>query len=136
RRTFTGSGGTPFALEGDHLDPLLPAEGTPMTLAKMLEATITRSSNEATNSVMERRRIPAIPAGPAAGGTQHTRIERLIGDPAAVDGGLTNETTAAALTRLMRATVTGRVGDTRLPEDLVARHVDWLERQTSAPIAA
>src|SRR5699024_4641483 len=43
RRTFTGSGGTPFALEGDHLDPLLPAEGTPMTLAKMLEATITRS---------------------------------------------------------------------------------------------
>ncbi|WP_068257480.1 serine hydrolase [Janibacter corallicola] len=135
-RTFTGAGGAPFALEGDHLDHQLPAEGTPMSLAEMLGAMITRSSNEATNSVMELLGVPAVAAVPEACGTRNTRIERLIGDPSAVEGGLTNETTAADLTMLLRATVTGRFGTTRLPDDLVARQVDWLERQTIAPIAA
>src|SRR5699024_963497 len=105
-RTFTGADGTPFVLEGDHLDAELPPPGTPMTLAGHLDAMITRSSNEATNTVMELVGVPAVAqVATACGG----RVERLIGDPAAVGTGRTNEVTAVALTTLVRAVTTGVV---------------------------
>lgn len=137
-RTFTGEGGTPFVLEGDHLDAELPPPGTPMSLGGHLDAMITRSSNEATNSVMEIVSAPAVAEAAVASGTRRTRIERLIGDPAAVAAGLTNVVTAADLATLMRATTTGHVPGwpSPLPAELVARHVDALARQTIAPIGA
>ncbi len=137
-RTFTGSDGTAFALEGDHLDAELPPPGTPMTLAAMLDAMITRSSNEATNSVMERVGIPAVAEAAIASGTRRTRVERLIGDPSAVASELTNEVTAAGLVTLMRAVTTGRAPGwaSPLPDHLLDLHVDLLERQTIAPIGA
>lgn len=135
-RTFTGADGAPFVLSGDHLDPQLPAPGTPMTLAEMLDVMITRSSNEATNAVMERIGLSAVAEAATAAGAGHTRVERLIGDPAAVVAGRTNEVTAVDLTTLLRAVTTGRVPgwDSPLPEDLVDRHLGALERQTIAPI--
>lgn len=136
-RSFTGAGGAPFALTGDHLDPELPPPGTVVTLADLLEAMITRSSNEATNAVIELVGLPAVAAVAAACGAGRTRVERLIGDPAAVAAGYTNETTAADLTRLLRAVTTGALPDSpRLPGHLVDRHIDWLRRQTIAPIGA
>lgn len=135
-RTFTGSDGTPFVLEGDHLDPELPPPGTPMTMAAMFDAMITRSSNEATNSVMERVGIPAVAEAAVTSGTRRTRVERLIGDPSAVATGRTNEVTAADLVILMHAVTTGHApgGASPLPGDLVDLHIDLLERQTIAPI--
>lgn len=137
-RTFAGSDGTPFVLEGDHLDGDLPPPGTLMPLSAVLDAMITRSSNEATNAVMERVGIPAVDAAARASGARRTRIERLIGDPGAVATGLTNEVTAADLVTLMRAVTTGRAPgwDSPLPDHLVDLHVDLLERQTIAPIGA
>lgn len=137
-RTFTGWDGAPFALEGDHLDAELPPPGTPMTLGDHLDAMITRSSNEATNSVMERIGIPAVVEAAVASGACRTRVERLIGDPSAVAAGLTNEVTAADLVTLMRAVTTGRAPGwaSPLPGHLVDLHVDLLERQTIAPIGA
>lgn len=134
-RTFTSAEGTPFDLTGDHLDPWLPPPSTPMTLAAMLDAMITRSSNEATNSVVELIGLPAV--AQVAGGFG-VRVERLIGDPIAVRAGRTNEVTATGLTALIRAVTTGRVPGRRspLPRDLVDLHVDALERQTIAPIGA
>ena len=134
-RTFTGADGTPFVLEGDHVDPELPPPGTPMTLAGHLDAMVTRSSNEATNTVMELVGIPAVAQVATACGV---RVERLIGDPAAVGTGLTNEVTATALTTLMHAVTTGVVPGRPepVPRHLVDLHVDLLERQTIAPIGA
>lgn len=137
-RMFTGTEGLPFVLEGDHLDPELPPPGTPMPLAGHLDAMITRSSNEATNTVMECVGVPAVAEAAVASGTRRTRVQRLIGDPSAVTAGLTNEITAADLTALLRAVTTGQVPGwpSPLPEELVARNVDSLERQTIAPIGA
>ena len=136
-RMFTGTEGLPFVLEGDHLDSELPPPGTPMSLAGHLDAMITRSSNEATNTVMELVGVPAVAQAAVASGTRHTRVERLIGDPAAVTAGRTNVVTAADLTTLMRAVVTGHLpGWSPLPHDLVVGHVDALERQTIAPSGA
>lgn len=137
-RTFTSAEGTPFVLDGDHLDHELPPPGTPLPLAGMLDAMITRSSNEATNSVMELVGVPAVAEAAVAGGTRHTRVERLIGDPAAVGAGLTNEVTAADLAHLMRSVATG-VAPGRpepLPGHLVDLHRNVLERQTIAPVGA
>lgn len=134
-RTFTSTEGTPFVLGGDHLDPELPPPGTPMPLADHLDAMITRSSNEATNSVMELMGIPAVAQVARACGI---RVERLIGDPTAVATGLTNEVTAIGLTTLMQAVTTGRVPGwpEPLPRELVELHIGCLERQTIAPIGA
>lgn len=137
-RAFTGADGSPFELTGDHLDPVLPPPGAPMTLAGMLEAMIVRSSNETTNSVIELVGLPAVAAAATACGCRRTRVERLIGDPSAVTTGLTNEVTTGDLVTLLRAVVTGRVPGWAgpLPDDLVTLHIDWLERQTIAPIGA
>lgn len=134
-RTFTGADGTPFTLDGDHLDDDLPPPGTPMVLAEHLEVMISRSSNEATNTVMELVGLPAVAEVAADVGI---RVERLIGDPAAVATGRTNEVTAATLTALLRAVTTGRrPGRSEpLPRRLVDLHLAALERQTIAPIGA
>lgn len=132
-RTFTSTEGTPFVLDGDHLDPELPPPGTPMSLAGMLDAMITRSSNEATNSVMELVGVPAVAQVARACGLH---VERLIGDSVAITAGRTNEVTAADLTVLMRAVTTGVVPgwSEPLPGHLVDLHLDALQRQTIAPI--
>lgn len=134
-RSFTSTEGTPFVLDGDHVDPRLPPPGTPLPLAGHLDAMITRSSNEATNSVMELVGVPAVAEVASACGV---RVERLIGDPTAVATGLTNEVTAIGLTTLMQAVTTGLVPGwpEPLPRHLVDLHIGCLERQTIAPIGA
>lgn len=128
-RTFTAVDGSPFVLAGDHLDEQMPPPGTPLPLAQHLEAMISRSSNEATNSVMELVDLATVTRVAAEHGL---RVERLIGDPVAVERGLTNEASAAALSRLMRVVV----ADNDLPQHLTDLHGEWLRRQTIAPVGA
>lgn len=107
-RTFTGIDGAPFTLGGEHLDPSHPAEGSPVTVRELLVRMIDRSSNEATNQVAELIGLPAVASTITSLGLTATRMERLIGDAAALARGLTNETSAADLAATMLATI--RVG--------------------------
>ena len=52
-RTFTGGDGRPFTLGGDHLDATHPADGEMVALRELLRRMIDRSSNEATDHVIE-----------------------------------------------------------------------------------
>ncbi|MGP9844917.1 serine hydrolase [Brachybacterium sp. 107] len=104
-RTFTGSDGTPFALGGDHLDPTHPADGEQVSVRELLARMIDRSSNEATDHLVELVGLGAVAETIASLGLRETRVERLIGDASALATGATNETSAADLARTMRALV-------------------------------
>src|SRR5699024_7633236 len=105
-RTFIGTDGASFTLGGDHLDPTHPAEGQPVAVRDLLRRMIDRSSNEATDHVVELVGLDAVAATIRALGLRNTRVERLIGDAAALRDGATNETSAADLALTMRAAVT------------------------------
>ena len=68
---------------------------------------IDRSSNEATDQLLELVGLDAVAAVVGELGLTATRVERLIGDAAALERGLTNETSAAALARTMHHLVAG-----------------------------
>ncbi|MDN5901378.1 MAG: class A beta-lactamase-related serine hydrolase [Brachybacterium sp.] len=105
-RSFTGANGAPFTLGGDHLDPMYPAEGAPVEVQELLRRMIDRSSNEATDHVIELLGLDSVEATIIGLGLRSTRVERLIGDAAALRTGATNETSAADLALTMRAAVT------------------------------
>lgn len=101
-------GGT-ITLAGDHLDPTHPGEGTPITIGELVERMIDRSSNEATNTLIDLVGLPAVARVIEELVLGGTRVERRIGDAAALARGRTNETTAADLTATMLALTTGRL---------------------------
>lgn len=107
RRTFTGEGGAPFTLEGDHLDPTHPADGAPITIRELAVRMIDRSSNEATDHLIGLVGLDAVAAVIRDLGLTGTRVERLIGDASALEAGRTNETTAADLVRTVHALAVG-----------------------------
>jgi beta-lactamase class A len=106
-RTFTGEGGAPFTLTGDHLDPTHPAEGEPITVRELLVRMIDRSSNEATDHVLSLVGLDAVASVIADLELPATRVERMIGDGAALAAGRTNETSARDLARTLDAIVRG-----------------------------
>lgn len=104
-RTFTGGDGTGFTLGGDHLDPTHPADGAAISVRDLLRRMIDRSSNEATNHLVELIGLDAVDETIQRLELGATRVERLIGDAAALEAGRTNETSADDLTRTMLALV-------------------------------
>ncbi|WP_114853394.1 serine hydrolase [Brachybacterium sp. YJGR34] len=104
-RTFVGADWASFLLEGDHVDPTHPVAGTPIAVRELLVRMIDRSSNEATNHVIDLIGLDAVAATVADLGLAATRVERRIGDAAALAGGATNETSAEDLARTMHAIV-------------------------------
>ena len=119
-RTFTGSDGALFTLGGDHLDPTHPADGEQVSVRELLQRMIDRSSNEATNHLVELGGLEAVTEAIARLGLRETRGERLIGDASALATGATNETSAADLARTMRTLVQhdGRAGSTTASVEL------------------
>lgn len=109
-RTFRGVDGAVFTLGGDHLDPTHPADGTPIPVRELLVRMIDRSSNEATNAVIDLVGLDAVEAVIEELGLRATRVERRIGDAAAIARGLTNETCAADLAETMRRIVRREAG--------------------------
>lgn len=109
-RTFGGVDGSAFTLAGDHLDPTHPADGTPIPVRELLVRMIDRSSNEATNAVIDLVGLDAVEAVIEALGLRATRVERRIGDASALARGLTNETCAADLAETMRRIVRREAG--------------------------
>ena len=112
-RTFLGADGKPFTLGGDHLDATHPAERSPVTVRELLRRMIDRSSNEATDHVLTLIGLDAVAEAIAGLGLSGTRVERLIGDAAAIERDLTNETTPADLVATVRALVAPRTGEGR-----------------------
>lgn len=118
RRTFTSAqpGAGDFTFEPDDVDEQFPANGTHLRLGEVLDRMIYRSSNEATNMAVELVGLDAVNDAITDAGLVSTKMKRLIGDLAARDGGLTHQTTASDLARLMRVIVSGALtsaGSTR-----------------------
>ncbi|MFC0675907.1 serine hydrolase [Brachybacterium hainanense] len=102
---FLGADGSMFALGGEHLDPTHPAEGMPIAVRELLVRMIDRSSNEATDHVLSLLGLPAVAREIERLALASTRVERMIGDPAALAAGATNETSARDLALTMRVLV-------------------------------
>src|SRR5699024_1056520 len=97
----------------DHLDATHPAERSPVTVRELLRRMIDRSSNEATDHVLTLIGLDAVAEAIAGLGLSGTRVERLIGDAAAIERDLTNETTPADLVATVRALVAPHTGEGR-----------------------
>jgi len=104
----SGAMGAPaFALDPDDLDGRLPPDGAEPTVLELAHAMIARSSNEATNLLVERVGFAAVEAALRAAGAEGCRMQRLFGDTAAQASGRTNTVAPRGLARLMHAAVTG-----------------------------
>lgn len=114
RRTFTSAqpGAGEFTLTPEDGDEQFPPDGTPLRFGEVLDRMIYRSSNEATNMTVELVGLDAVSETITDAGLVSTKMMRLIGDLAGRDGGLTLQTTASDLARLMRAIVSGALTST------------------------
>lgn len=101
--------GETFRLDPEDSDQLFPSDGTMATIADLVTMMIDRSSNEATNVLFDRLGASAIAGAFRLCGATSTRMQRRIGEARAVRAGLTNETTAEDLVRVMAGIVGGRM---------------------------
>jgi beta-lactamase class A len=110
RRSFASTvlGAGIFSMNPDDRDEEMSADGSTLSVLELVRAMITRSSNEATNLLLEVVGIPAA-AEVWAGVDPGSRLERLIGDVAAQAEGATNEVTPFGLAQLLHLAVTGRL---------------------------
>jgi beta-lactamase class A len=120
--------GSVFQLDpGDDSDPQPYTKvGASMTVGDLCEAMITRSSNLATNLLMEKLGIPGIQRTVKANGGEGLRIVRVLEDGKAFEKGINNTTTAAALAALLLHMAKGRAVDATASAQMVA----ILKRQT------
>jgi len=120
--------GSPFQLDpGDDSDPGPYAKvGSTMTLRELCEAMITRSSNLATNLLMEKLGISNIRRTVKTNGGEGLDILRVLEDGKAFAKGINNTTTAAALAGLLERIARGKAVDAASSEQMTA----ILKRQT------
>jgi beta-lactamase class A len=97
----------PFGLDTDRQDPEFPEDGQLVSIAELIRMMIGRSSNEATNLLVDRIGLDAISETIAICELQQTTMERRIGDLAADDRGMTNTVSARDLAMVMRCIVGG-----------------------------
>lgn len=126
KRTFESQlpGAGSFGIEENDRDDRLPADGNTLSLHDLADAMITRSSNEATNLVMEVVGIPACAEVMDREAGDGCHLERYIGDLAARAIGVSNQVTAYGLARLLRRLVTGRLASpaaTRIMTGMLSR---------------
>ena len=100
-------GAPDFRIDPDDVDPGMPAPGTPMPLADVVERMIVVSSNEATNMVTDLVGLDAVDAVLADAGATSSTYGCKYSDFAAGALGATRFTTARDLAALMSAVVTG-----------------------------
>jgi len=97
----------------EHLDQLVPVR-------ELTRRMIVRSSNLATNLLLDRLTPAAIQSTIESLGTTHMKVLRCLEDQKAFDAGITNVTTARDLAILMRAIATGSAFTT-LPSRTLAK---------------
>lgn len=120
--------GSPFRLDpADDSDPEPYAKaGSTMTIRELCEAMITRSSNLATNLLMEKLGIANIRRTVGKNGGQDLEILRVLEDGKAFEKGINNTTTAAALAGILERIARGKAVDAASSEQMAA----ILKRQT------
>lgn len=133
RRVFHSAvpGAGEFTMPPGDRDGRLPATGSPMTARDVVRAMIGRSSNEATDMLVDRLGLPAVAAALGDAGIDDCAMGRRIGDAAAAAAGATNTVSAGGLARLMHAIVTGALAS----PDATAVMRDCLQRQEHPCIA-
>ncbi|TDT33936.1 serine hydrolase [Naumannella halotolerans] len=103
-------GAPDYRLIPDDVDHGMPAPGEPMTLAELARRMIVISSNEATNILFARLGQPAVGQVLSDAGAEGVSMGRQYGDFAAAKQlGPVNLVSAAGLTSLMSAVITGRL---------------------------
>ncbi|MGH9136260.1 MAG: serine hydrolase, partial [Acidimicrobiales bacterium] len=100
-------GAPDFRIDPDDLDDGMPAAGTPMPLADVVERMVVVSSNEATNMVTELVGLGAVDAALADVGALSSSYGCKYSDFAAAAHGARRATTAGDLAALMSAVVRG-----------------------------
>ncbi len=107
--TFTSDapGAPDYRIEAGEIDEGMPAPGTPMSLAEVVDRMVVVSSNEATNMVVELVGRDAANAALADAGAASSSFGRKYSDFAAAALGGSHRTTAGDLATLMSAVVTG-----------------------------
>ena len=113
-----------FAVAPEDADPHYAGRGERVPLAHLLEAMVCRSSNEATNVVVERIGLDAVADALTVCGASDSRMQRRFGDVAAADAGLTNEVSARDAATIMRCIAVGAFttpNSTRYLRELLAR---------------
>jgi beta-lactamase class A len=112
---------------GDDSDPEPYAKvGSTMTLGQLCEAMITKSSNLATNLLMEKLGIANIQRTVKANGGQGLEIVRVLEDGKAFAKGINNTTTATALAELLERIARGKAVSASASKQMVS----ILKRQT------
>jgi len=114
--------GSPFQLDpADDSDPEpYTKAGSTMTLGDLCEAMITRSSNLATNLLMEKLGIPNIRRTVKANGGEGLEVVRVLEDGKAFAKGLNNTTTAEALAALLDRIAREKAVDARSSQQMIA----------------
>lgn len=102
------SGAGEFDFDPDEVDAGMPAAGETMSLEQTLHRMVVFSSNEATNMLVPLVGFEAINRTFESLGAADTKMQRLIGDLAARDSGLSHQTTAADLAVIMRKIAQGQ----------------------------
>lgn len=104
--------GSPYSLDpGDDSDSTLYSRvGTTVRLDELMERMITRSSNLATNVLMELVSADSVTVNAGRLGAGGASVLRGVEDDLAFRNGLSNTITARALATLMSAIETGRAG--------------------------
>ena len=97
-------GGSPFFLEADRDgDPeLYKHVGRTASLSALAETMIVRSSNLATNLLLDHLTVPFVTEALAAAGLDSLRCVRGVEDEAAFEQGLNNQVTASGLLTFLR----------------------------------
>ncbi len=122
--TFPGAMGATFELRqsDDQDDETWGRLGTKVDLFELAERMITVSSNIATDLIVERIGFESVRRYLAELALDRQfRVERLIGDTAAEDAGITNSVTASALAALMATIATGTDSDSATALRILAR---------------
>jgi beta-lactamase class A len=120
--------GSSYTLDaGDDSDnDVYQAIGTSWTLRQLCEHMITRSSNLATNLLVEKLGVENIRARIHFLGADGMQVLRGVEDEKAYKAGMNNTTTARALLILLKAIAENRAGDA----DSCRQMLDILKRQT------
>ncbi len=120
--------GSPYTLDaGDDSDAdIYKAIGTTWTLRQLCEAMITRSSNLATNLIIEKIGVDNIRARVHSLDADGMQVLRGVEDNKAFQKGMNNTTTARGLLVLLKAIAENRAGDPASCAEMLA----ILKRQT------
>lgn len=143
--TFISSQGGSFTFDPEEYDAGMPDPGTPIAVVDSLRRMITVSSNEATNLLVQRLGFDAVNKALIDLGAKNSKMERLIGDIAALEAGLTHYVTAADLSTVMLAVVRGDAGNaqhTQLMQDWliaqeypqIGKELDEMAERTSSAV--